>query len=206
VVSRYCKRRNVPICFPRLAWYDETRTAENSYQAFRSQSRSFAAKFECKAADVCRGARKEAQSAPKQVDTSRFFSDRHRLLVARSLSRRNIRYVSRAAARRGIGRPTSRRRLPISSINAPGWQAPAVHGFFQNPRDLLRERAMLGCGPAPQRFFQMIRDVRANEHSLTICHLLSVSPSDRLRTTVRLSPAALQYAWPRVPCNLRAGL
>jgi hypothetical protein len=53
---------------------------------------------------------------------------------------------------------------------------------------------MLGRGAAPQRFFQMIRDVRANEHSLTICHLLSVSPSDRLSTTPRLSPATIQYA------------
>jgi hypothetical protein len=70
-----------------------------------------------------------------------------------------------------------------------------VHGFFQNPRNLLRERAMFGRGAAPQRFFQMIWDVRANEHSLTICHLLSVSPLDRLSTTVKLSPATLQYGW-----------
>jgi hypothetical protein len=164
------------------------------YRTFHLLSRALAATFECKAADVCRGARKEGRLAPKQVDTSRFFSNRRCLLVAGSLSRRNIRYVNRAAARRGIGRPPSRRRLSIASIDTPGRQSPTMHGFFQNPRDLLRERAMLGRCAAPQRFFQMIRDVRANEHSLTICHLLSVSPSDRLSTTVRLSPTSLQYA------------
>ena len=186
-------RRNAPICFPRLARYDVTRIAAN-YEAFHRQSRALAATFECKAADVCRGAREGAQSAPRQVDTSRFSSNRRCLLVAGFLARRNIRYVNRAAARRGIGRSPSGRRLSIASIDTPGRQSPAVHSLFQNPRDLLRERAMLGGSAAPQRFFQMIRDVRANEHSLTICHLLSVSPSDRLSTTPRLWPATIQYA------------
>ena len=111
MVPTYCKRRNALICFPRLPWYDETRTAENSYQAFRSRSRSLAAKFECKAVGVCKGARKEAQSAPEQADTSRFFS-----AVAYSSPDfcPGETYVTSTARRRGAG--SVARRLGVDSL------------------------------------------------------------------------------------------
>jgi hypothetical protein len=46
-----------------------------------------------------------------------------------------------------------------------------MYGLLQNARDFLRESAMLGRSAPPQRLFQVVGHVCANENSLTIRHL-----------------------------------
>jgi hypothetical protein len=51
--------------------------------------------------------------------------------------------------------------------------------LFQNPRDLLRERAMFGSRAATKRFLEVIGHVRAYKNAFPICHL-SNALSDRV--------------------------
>jgi hypothetical protein len=43
--------------------------------------------------------------------------------------------------------------------------------LFENPRDLLRKRAMFGSRPATKRFLEVVGNVRAYENPFPISHL-----------------------------------
>ena len=67
--------------------------------------------------------------------------------------------------------PAARRRFTIAAIHAARWQALAMNGFLKNAGDFLRESPVLRCGTPPQRLFQVVWHVGANENSFTIRHL-----------------------------------
>ena len=54
-----------------------------------------------------------------------------------------------------------------------------MHGLFQDSRDFLRERSMLGGRAATERFLQVIGNVCAYENSFAISHLSSPLSADR---------------------------
>jgi len=87
------------------------------------------------------------------------------------LAARNEReIVSPTPGRRIRGSP-SRDRCIFPPINTAGRQTFAVNGLNQDPCYLLRQSSVLGCGPATKRFLQLIRNVRAYEHTFSVCHI-----------------------------------
>lgn len=70
-------------------------------------------------------------------------------LITRSVAATSsIGFIVGPTSRHRIGRTASRLRLPRAAIETSGWQPTAMHGFFQDARDLLRERPMLGSRAA----------------------------------------------------------
>jgi hypothetical protein len=70
--------------------------------------------------------------------------------IARSVATTtsSVRFIIGSTSRHRITRTASRLRLPRAAIETSGRQATAMHGFFQDPRNLLRESPMLGSRAA----------------------------------------------------------
>src|SRR5882672_10712126 len=91
---------------------------------------------------------------------------------------RRVAQVSLAATWERIDVTATRGRFCPAAINASGWQRAPVNCLGENARDFLRQRAMFpSCQPA-QRLLQLVWHVGANENSLAIGHLFSMSPCE----------------------------
>ena len=70
-------------------------------------------------------------------------------LVARSIpAGTSVRFIIRSTSRHRVTRTASRLRLSRAPVKTSGWKSTAMHRLFKNPRDLLRERPMLGSRAA----------------------------------------------------------
>lgn len=47
-----------------------------------------------------------------------------------------------------------------------------MYGLDKDARDLLGQRAVLSGGAAPERFLQLIGNIRPYEYTFTVCHTL----------------------------------
>src|SRR5215217_5048509 len=91
--------------------------------------------------------------------------------LSRSLVPGTVRLVLRSTARHGIASAAPWLGFLRATVETSRWQAASVHGLFQNSRDLLRKRPVLGSRTAPKRFLQVVRNICAYENAFAISHL-----------------------------------
>src|ERR1700687_1400318 len=82
----------------------------------------------------------------------------------------SVRQVISAPSRERIMAAASRRRVGSAPIDTARGKIAPVDRLGENPGDLLRERAMLSRGTTPERLFQFVWHIGANEHSFAIGH------------------------------------
>src|SRR5882762_2441333 len=82
----------------------------------------------------------------------------------------SVRQVVSAPSRERIIAAASSRRVGGPPIDTARRKIATVDRLGENPGDLLRERAMLSRCTTPERLFQFVWHIGANEHSFAIGH------------------------------------
>src|SRR5882672_12912423 len=82
----------------------------------------------------------------------------------------SVRQIVSAPSRESVVATASRRRVRRAPIDTSRGKIAPVDRLGKNPGDLLRERAMLSRCTTPERLFQFVWHIGANEHSFAIGH------------------------------------